>query len=123
MNADTLGSIVGVILSLAFAYIPGVKDWYDQRTSTEKAGIMALLLVAASLGIFAASCGQLVSVGITCDKAGLVALAQILIMALIANQGAYTLLVRPFKPAALSTNLRMVQEQLGPGQAPGYPKR
>lgn len=121
MNADTLSAIVGVILSLAFAYIPGVKDWYDQRLPTEKAGLMALLLVAASLGIFAASCGQLVNVGITCDKAGVVALAQILIMALISNQGAYTLLVRPFQPPP--TNLKMIQQQYGVGQAPGYPKR
>lgn len=121
MSADTLSQIVGIVLSLAFAYIPGVKDWYDLRSKTEKAAIMAGLLVVVALGIFGASCGQLVSVGITCDKAGAVGLVQILIMALIANQSAYVLLVKPYQPS-VATNLRKVQEQYGVGQAPGYPK-
>lgn len=111
MNADTLSQIVGIVLSLAFAYIPGVKDWYDLRSKTEKAAIMAGLLIVVALGIFGASCGQLVSVGITCDKAGAVGLVQILIMALIANQSAYVLLVKPYR--APSTNIRRVQEQYG----------
>lgn len=95
MNGDTLASIAGVILSLAFAYVPGVKDWYAALEATQKAGLMALLLIAVALGVFAASCGQIISVGITCDKQGAVGLIQILIAALIANQSSYLLLVRP----------------------------
>lgn len=99
MNADTLASIAGVILSLAFAYLPGVKDWYGKLDATQKAGTMALLLVAVALGVFAASCGQVVSVGVTCDKQGAIGLLQILIAALIANQSAFVLLVRPNQKA------------------------
>lgn len=95
MTSDTLASIVAILISLAFAYIPGVKDWYTPLDSTRKAGIMAVMLVVVALGAFGLSCGQIAFLAITCDKQGAIGLAQILINALIANQGAYLLLVRP----------------------------
>lgn len=95
MNADTLASLGAIVLSLGFAYIPRLKEWYAALEPTQKAGLMAVLLIVLSIAIFAASCGDIISVGITCDKSGAVGLAQILIAALIANQGSYLLLVRP----------------------------
>lgn len=98
MDANTLASIAGVILSLVFAYVPGVKEWYGKLDATQKAGTMAILLIAVALGVFAASCGQVVSVGITCDKQGAVGLVQILVAALIANQSTFLIAVRPNAP-------------------------
>lgn len=95
MNSDTLASLGAIVLSLGFAYVPKLKDWYSALESTQKAGLMAVLLIVLSIAIFAASCGQVIQVGITCDKQGAVGLVQILVSALIANQGAFLLLVRP----------------------------
>ena len=105
MTADTLASVVSVFLSLAFAYVPGVKTWYDAREGTQKAGIMALLLIVVAAASFAASCGQILALGISCDKSGAVGLAQILIAALVANQTSYMLLVKPFQNSQVSPTI------------------
>mgnify|MGYP001558151337 CR=1 FL=1 len=97
MTADLLASVVSVVLSLAFAYIPGVKTWFDARDGTQKAGIMAILLIAVAVGSFATSCAQVLALSIACDKSGAVGLAQILVAALVANQSSYLLLVKPFR--------------------------
>lgn len=97
MDANLLSSIAGTFLSLIFAYVPGVKEWYDQKDRTQKAGIMAIALIVVSIAIFAASCGQVVSVGIVCDKQGAYGLLQILFTALVLNQGTFMLAVRPYK--------------------------
>lgn len=97
MTAEQLAQIAGVILSLAFAYIPGIKERYDLLEATQKASVMAGLLILVALGAFAVSCGGLYNVGITCDKAGAVGLIQVLIAALVANQGTYVLLVKPYQ--------------------------
>jgi hypothetical protein len=97
MSPEQISSIAAILLSLAFAYVPGIKDWYSAREATQKAGIMALLLIAVAVGAFALACGQILT-GVSCDKSGAIALASNLIAALVANQSAYVLLVRPFKP-------------------------
>lgn len=97
MTAETLSQYVAVILSLVFAYVPGIESWYNALEAKQKAGVMALLLIATSLVIFGASCGAIINVGITCDKQGIVALGSILLAALTANVGSYVLLVKPFQ--------------------------
>lgn len=111
MTAETLSQYVAILLSLIFAYVPGVESWYNALAGKQKAGVMALLLVVMSLVIFGLSCGAIVNVGITCDKQGLVALGSILLSALTANVGSYVLLVSPFKknqPSATSTLLKVL---------------
>lgn len=95
MTSDELASIAAIVTSLIFAYLPGAKDWYGARDSTQKRGIMALLLIVIAVAAFGLSCGQVLSLPITCDKAGALGLVQVLISALIANQAAYVLLVKP----------------------------
>lgn len=97
MNAETLASFAGVILSLLFAYVPRVKEWYTAREATEKAGLMAVLIVLVAVATFAASCGEILAMGVTCDKQGAVGLLQLVITALVANQSSYVLLVRPYQ--------------------------
>lgn len=103
MSAEQLSSIAAIVISLALAYVPGLAPWFNAREGTQKAGITALLIILVAIGAFAVSCGQLVTfapqpgVGaLTCDKAGAVGLAANLIAALVANQSAYVLLVKPF---------------------------
>lgn len=100
MSAELLVSIVTVVMSLFFAYIPGVKKWYDALPSEIKATVMGTLLIVASLSIFGLACSGLAAdlqIAITCDKIGGITLVKVLISALVANQSTYMLAVRPFK--------------------------
>jgi len=99
VNAAELSSIAGVILSLAMSYIPGLSDWYNRFDSTKKSGIMALLLLIVTLGVFGLACGKvLAGATITCDKAGALSLIEAFIAALIANQATFVLSPRKSDP-------------------------
>jgi hypothetical protein len=90
MTETTLASIAGVIISLAFSYIPGLKDKYALLTADYKRLVMLGALLIVALGIFGASCAGL-SAQVTCDVAGAQALVSMFISAAIANQAAYLL--------------------------------
>lgn len=95
MTAEELGSIAGLILSLAVAYLPKVKEWYDGFDAAGKARVMGGLLVLTALGVFAYGC--IPQSLVPCTLAGAKELVGVLIAALVANQATYLLLVRPFK--------------------------
>jgi hypothetical protein len=100
MSVELLSGIAGVVLSLAVAYLPGVDAWYAAKDAKGKAQIMAVLLVAVSLVIFALACLKLAAdlgLGVMCDRVSLVGLVKILVAALVANQSAYMLGVKPYK--------------------------
>jgi len=90
MTAEQLAAIAGVVLSLAFSYIPGLSDWYTPLDPVKKSLIMAGVLVAVAIAVFALACGNLV-VYVTCDKAGALGLVSALIAALVANQATFML--------------------------------
>lgn len=98
MSAEQLAAIAGVILSLALAYLPKVKDWYDAKDGATKAQIMGALLVVSALGVFGLSCANLYPL-VACTVQGAKDLLSILIVALMANQASFLMLVRPFKNA------------------------
>jgi len=100
MTAEQLAQYAGIILSLGLAYIPWFANWYAPKDAPAKARIMGGLLVLTALGIFGITCAHWITIAalaVTCDRAGLSQLAQILLAALIANQATFLLLVRPFK--------------------------
>jgi len=90
---ELLASISGMIISLAFAYVPGLKEWFDNLAGNYKRLVMGLSLVLACLVIFGLSC-----VGwrddVVCNQAALPELLSAVIFALIANQTAYTFAVK-----------------------------
>ena len=94
MTPEYLASVAGVLLSLGFAYIPGLRAWYDLQSPQRKAQVMGLALILVAAGVFGWACFPSV---ITCDVVGLGEVGKVLIAALVANQAAYLLLVRPFK--------------------------
>ena len=66
-----LASIAGILLSLAFAYVPGLSDWYANQTAQIKSLVMLLALIGAAFGSYAASCWQLFDIpGLTCSDGG-----------------------------------------------------
>ena len=94
MTADTLSGIVGVLLSLAFSYIPGLNSKFAGLEPVYKRLIMAGLLLICSLAIFGLACvGWLSAYGLelSCDVYGVQKLIGIFIMAMVANQSAYQL--------------------------------
>lgn len=96
MSVEQLGAIAGIVLSLALAYIPKVNDWYNAKTGPEKAQIMGALLVVSAAAVFGLGCANLY-VLVPCTVDGAKELIGILIAALVANQAAFVLAVKPFK--------------------------
>lgn len=124
MSAEQLTAIAGLVLALGLGYLPWVADWYDALESRTKVTVMGVLLVLVALGTLALSCAGIYPL-LACTKQGIgdlfITLVTALAIGIGANQGTYSLFIKPFKKP--SPNLRVIQEQYGPGQAPGYPKK
>lgn len=90
MTSDLLASISGIVLSLLFSYIPGVRQWYNALAGESKRLVMAGLLLAVAVGVFALACAGYTGAA-TCDERGAVGLVRILVLALVANQSTYLL--------------------------------
>ena len=87
MTPELLASIVGAVLALGFAYIPGLNTkWATLSPETKKLVTLGLLVLSAA-GVYAYTCIPVFSVVITCDKAGIIELVKLVIAAVIANQG------------------------------------
>ncbi len=99
MTVEQLGAIAGVLLSLAFSYIPGLSDKFAALPATTKRLIMAGLLLVVAVGALALSCANVV-VTVECTQAGLLALINTFIAALVANQAAYMIAPGVSKKAA-----------------------
>jgi len=90
MTSTFLSQVAGVVLSLAFSYIPGLKDQYSKLDSTGKSGVMALAIILVACAIYAGACYGLLD-NVTCDRGGAIGLVQAVIAALIANQAIFLL--------------------------------
>ena len=89
MTAETIAAISGVLLSLAFSYVPGLKTWYENQTAQTKSLIMLAFLVVVSASAFGLACAGWFGVNITCDQAGIEQLVSAFVLALMANQSTY----------------------------------
>lgn len=100
MSVETLSQVTAIILSLGMAYIPGLAGWYDALSKQSKAGVMAVLLLVVAGGSFALACTGLAAdfgISLVCDQVSAIGLVKVLVNALIANQAAFLLAVRPFR--------------------------
>lgn len=106
MDAETLAGLAGALLSLLFAYLPGLSGWYARlgESQADEAGgvyrrlVMLAALVAVALGSYGLAClgaGAYIGLELRCDVDGLAGLARALLLALAANQATYVLAVRP----------------------------
>ena len=91
--------VSGALLALLFGYVPGLRQWYEALDGVRKAQVMAGLLLLAAGGIYGAAC-YTPWVVVECTTAGFWQLAQLFMVALIANQATYTIAVRPTRTAA-----------------------
>jgi hypothetical protein len=94
MSADTLSMIAGAILSLACSYLPGLYEQFERLTPVGKRLVMLCLLVLVATGSYGLACagwGAGLGLELACDQAGALGLARALILAIVANQGAFLL--------------------------------
>ena len=89
ITAEFLAGLAGLILSLAFRYIPKLKDWYAAQPAQTKALVMAASLAVAAVAIYGASCTGLYPLGLVCGWGGVAELFRLFIAALVANQGTF----------------------------------
>ena len=92
ITADFLGMAAGVILSLGFSYVPGLREWFEALSGTKKRLVMLILLLAVAIGALALACKDYaVYLGFqaSCDRGGIVALVRMFLVAMMANQGAF----------------------------------
>ena len=100
MTAEQLIAIAGAILSLAFSYIPGLKNRYEPLSDEMKRLVMLGLLVLVVAGVFGLACsrfGAYVGIAVACDEPGLVALVWALVLAIMANQSTYLITPKRLK--------------------------
>ena len=94
MTADQLATFAGVIISLAFSYVPGLNTAFAALATETKRAIMLGLMVlvaAVAFGLSCAGIGTTIGVSVTCDQAGLTGLVMALFYAAVANQTTYAL--------------------------------
>jgi len=90
---EFISSIAGILISLAFSYIPGLSDWFEKLEGDQKRLVVGLSLVLAAGLIFGAACLGWIS-SITCTVASLPVLGNALVSALIANQATYVYMLK-----------------------------
>jgi hypothetical protein len=89
MDSLTLSTLAGSVLSLVFAYVPGLNAWYSGQDGQRKSVVMLLCLALTTAGVFVVSCTGIYQVGIACDKIGAIELVKLFLAALVANQGTF----------------------------------
>ena len=100
LTATQLSAIVGVLLSLVFTFIPGLKTWYASLDATKKPVVMVVALFLTTAVIFGLACLPSSPYQyFTCDIAGFWQAVALFVSALIANQATY-LITSPYKPSA-----------------------
>ncbi len=97
MTADTLSLLAGSVLSLLFSYVPKLNTWFDGILPEYKRLTMAgltLLIAGAAYGLACAGLGEQFGIAVVCDQAGAIALIRAWVLALVANQAAYSVTPR-----------------------------
>lgn len=99
MSADILASVSGVLVSLLFAYLPGLRDWFDGLDGTYKRLVLLASGLVTAGAIFGLSCANidLLGVMVTCDKVGALECVRAFILFAVANQSTYTLLPKQYE--------------------------
>jgi len=88
MTAQELSAAAGVLVSLAFSYIPGLNSLYDTLDKTGKRLVMLVALAVVSGAAFGLSCSGVWDF-VACDQAGAKGLLEAFLFAMIANQSTY----------------------------------
>ena len=95
MTPDGLVTLVGIVLSLVFGYIPWVRSWFDQLDSRYKPLFMAVVLLLVAAGKLAVDC----RLDGACLAANWQRVLWVWFAALVANQTTYSVTVKQINQA------------------------
>jgi putative flippase GtrA len=95
-NEQTLAAVAGVVLSMLFSYVPGLREWFDALAGTNKRLVMLALLLAVSLATFGLSCAGIIA-DVSCTQEGAIGLLKLFIVAAVTNQTAYSFSPKPLE--------------------------
>jgi hypothetical protein len=95
LTPASLASIVGVIVSLIFRFVPKLKSWYANLIDLWKATIMVVLMLIVSVATFLIACTPILDIGLLCDPSGALSVIEIFFLAIAANQATYLLTPKP----------------------------
>lgn len=122
MSSEFISSIAGIILSLAFSYVPGLSEWYAELDGRSKRLVMLALLVVVAFGSYGFSCTGINGLGLTCDRPGLETLLWSLVAAMASNQSAFLItpqLENVLRSKAQAESKRNTRNGSGEGYASG----
>lgn len=92
MTSEALSLVAGLILSLIFTYLPGIRESWAELEASKKQQYMAILLVVVAVGATVLSCFNVI-VAITCTQNDIVTFFMRVVvnavLALSANQSVY----------------------------------
>ena len=91
MSVDLISAIAGILISLAFEFVPGVEGWYGKLSEQYKRLFMVGALFVVVGGAFGLSCANLLAF-FPCTGAGAWLAVQAFIAALVANQSVHLVL-------------------------------
>ena len=97
MTVDILTYSAGILVSLAFAYLPGLKVWYEAQGDNKGLVMLAALALVAGAA-FGFSCAGWFNIPVTCDKPGFENLLVLFVKAVVANQATFLTVVKPRQP-------------------------
>lgn len=99
-TVEYLAGVIGILFSMAFSFIPGLREWFDALDPWKKVGITIGLAVLVSAAVFGISCWTPYAY-VTCDWAGVSKLVDVFVAYLLANQLTYVIThkVRPTRLA------------------------
>lgn len=101
MNENVLIGATAVLISIAFNWLPKLKEWYTAQADNNQRLIMLGALAVSALLVFGARCFDFQIPGVawagTCSAAGAKALGQLFINAVAVNQVAFLILPKPNK--------------------------
>ena len=93
MTVELISAIAGIILSLAFEFIPGFEKWYGALEPQVKRLFMVAALILVVGGAYGLSCSSLLAI-FPCTVAGAWLAVQAFIAALVANQAVHLVFKR-----------------------------
>jgi hypothetical protein len=96
MTAETVSAVAAVLISLAIAYVPGLRARFQALSSTGKRVALLAALALVPLAAFGAACtpqlAGLLPAGLAgCSQPGAMELVRAFALAVVANQTTYVL--------------------------------
>jgi len=93
MTQLELSALAGIVTSLLFSYIPGLREWFEPLAGDTKRLLQLSVAFVVAWAVFGLSCFDVLST-FTCDWPGILEVARLIVAFLIANQTAYSLTPR-----------------------------